>query len=204
MFRDICHKKDSGTDATTILDLVCMDKKMFLVHQGQTKPLSSYLLSKFKGAVDVAQLSDGTPWSHLVAAKIIINKIYGSLTTFALAKASNLYNYQAAVTEVQRCYLAALFFHGLSNKAHRDLKKKVHNNALTGSDTIPRTYDKFLQLADQYTSSYQQRQPGCVRGGGHCFCTKGQDGGGSGGSGSGGAYRYPHQRETPPSPRRKG
>ncbi len=68
IIRDICHKKDSGTNATTILDLVCMDKEMFLVHQGPTKPLSSYL-SKFKSAVNVVKSSDGTPWSHLAANK---------------------------------------------------------------------------------------------------------------------------------------
>jgi len=55
------------------------------------------------------------------------------------AKASNSSEYQMAATEAKRRYLAALFFHGLSNKAHRDLKKKIHNDALTGSDTVPRT-----------------------------------------------------------------
>ena len=55
--RDISRKRDGGADATTILDLVCMDKDMFLVHQAPTKLLSSYL-SKFKGAIDVADSSD--------------------------------------------------------------------------------------------------------------------------------------------------
>ena len=55
--RDISHTKDGGADATTILDLVCMDKDMFLVHQAPTKLLSSYL-SKCKGAIDVADSSD--------------------------------------------------------------------------------------------------------------------------------------------------
>ncbi len=59
-----------------------------------------------------------------------------------------------AATEAKRHYLAALFFHRLSNEAHRDLKKKIHNDALTGTNTVPRTYDKVLQLADQYKSSY--------------------------------------------------
>ena len=57
-----------------------------------------------------------------------------------------------AATEAQRRYLAALFFHGLSNEAHRDLKKKIHSYALTGSDTVPCTYNKVLQLTDQYKS----------------------------------------------------
>ncbi len=108
---------------------------------------------------------DRYPLVPPAAAKIVFNKIYGSLATFALAKASNLSNYYAAVTEAQRQYLVVLFFHGLSNEAHRDLKKKVHNNALMGLDTIPRTYNKVLQLADQYKSSYQQRQPRSIRGG---------------------------------------
>ncbi len=158
---DICHKKDGGTNATTILDLVRIDKEVFLVHQGPTKLLSSYL-SQFKGAIDVVKSSDGTPWTHLAASKIVFDKIYGSLPTFASAKASNSSDYQAAVTKAQHRYLAALFFHGLSNKAHRDLKKKVHNDALTGLDTVPCTYYKVFQLADQYKSSYQQRQPGGV------------------------------------------
>ncbi len=56
--RDISHKKDSGANATTILDLVCMDKDMVLVHQAPTKLLSSYL-AKFKGAVDVIESEMG-------------------------------------------------------------------------------------------------------------------------------------------------
>ncbi len=65
---DICHEKDGDTNAMTILDLICMDKEMFLVHQGPTELLSSYL-SKFKGVLDVVKSLDGTPWSHPAAAK---------------------------------------------------------------------------------------------------------------------------------------
>jgi hypothetical protein len=75
--RAICHKKDSGANATTILDLVRMDKDIFLVHQAPTKPLSSYLL-KFKGAVNVVKSSDGSPWSHPAATKIVYDEIYSS------------------------------------------------------------------------------------------------------------------------------
>jgi hypothetical protein len=171
--RDICHKKDGGANATTILDLVRMDKDMFLVHQAPTKPLSSYL-SKFKGAVDVIESLDGSPWSHSAATKIVYNKIYSS-SNYKTDKNSNLTDYQAAAVKAQRQYLAGLFFHGLSNKAHRDPKKKIHNDALTGSDTVPRTYNKVLQLADQYKSSYQQRQPGGGKqGGGIAFAQKGK------------------------------
>jgi hypothetical protein len=73
--RDICHKKDGGADATTILNLVRMDKDMFLVHQAPTEPLSSYL-SKFKGAVNVVKSLDGSPWSHPAATKIVFDKLY--------------------------------------------------------------------------------------------------------------------------------
>jgi hypothetical protein len=171
--RNICHKKDSGANATTILDLVQMDKDMFLVHQAPTEPLSSYL-SKFKGTVDVVELLDGSPWSHPAATKIVYDKIYSS-SNYKTNKNSNLTDYQAAAAKAQRRYLAALFFHGLSNKAYRDLKKKIHNNALTGSNTVPRTYDKVLQLADQYKSSYQQCQPGSgEQGGGIAFVQKGK------------------------------
>ncbi len=120
-----------------------MDKEMFLVHQLLIEPLLSYL-SKFKGAVDMIESSDGSSWSHPAAAKIVFEKLYGPMTMFALAKASKLAEYQGAATEAQQCYLAKLFFHSLSNKAHRDLKKKVHNNTLTGSDTVPCTYGKVL------------------------------------------------------------
>jgi hypothetical protein len=142
--RDIYHKKDSGTDATTILNLVQMDKEMILVHQSLTKPLSRYL-SKFKGTVDMVKSLDIPPWLHPATTKIVFNKLYGPKTAFASAKASNLAEYQAAASKAQCRNLAALFFHGFSNKAHRDLKKKVYNNALTGSNTIPHTYDKVLQ-----------------------------------------------------------
>jgi hypothetical protein len=75
--RDISHKRDGGTDATTILNLVRMDKEMFLVYQAPTKLLSSYL-SRFKGAVDVDESSDGSPWSHPAATKIVYNELYSS------------------------------------------------------------------------------------------------------------------------------
>ena len=152
--QDISHKKDGGANATTILDLVCMDKDMFLVHQAPTELLSSYL-SKFKGAVDVIESSNGSSWSHPAATKIVFD-ISNDPTDLESAKAINSSKHQLVATEVQRHYLAALFFHGLSNKAHKDLKKKIHNDAFTGSDTISRTYNKVLQLADQYKSSYQQ------------------------------------------------
>jgi hypothetical protein len=132
---DICHKKDGSVNATTIHDLVRMDKDMFLIHQVPTNPLSSYLL-KFKGFVDVVESSDGSPWSHLDATKIVYDKIY-SPNNYKTDKNSNSTDYQAAAAEAQRKYLAALFFHGLSNKAHRDLKKKIYNDALTGSNMIP-------------------------------------------------------------------
>ena len=135
--RDISHKKDGGANATTILDLVRMDKDMFLVHQAPTELLSSYL-SKFKGAVNVVDSSDGSPWSHPAATKIASDES-NDPADLTSAKASNSSEYQMAATEAKRRYLAALFFHGLSNKAHRDLKKKIHNDALTGSDTVPRT-----------------------------------------------------------------
>ncbi len=54
MICDICHKKDGGTDATTILNLVKMDKDMYLIHQAPNKLLSSYL-SNLKG---------GSTWSN--------------------------------------------------------------------------------------------------------------------------------------------
>jgi hypothetical protein len=94
---------------------------MFLVHQAPTEPLLSYL-SKFKGAVDVIESSDGSPWSHPAATKIVYNELYSS-SNYKTDKNSNLTDYQAAAAKAQRQYLAALFFHGLSNKAHRDLKK---------------------------------------------------------------------------------
>jgi hypothetical protein len=126
--KDISHKKDGDADATTILDLVCMDKDMFLIHQAPTELLSSYL-SKFKGAVDVVESSNGSPWSHPAATKIVFDELNNP----------NSSEYQLAATKAQRRYLAALFFHSLSNEAHRDLKKKIHNDSLTGSDTVPRT-----------------------------------------------------------------
>ena len=67
-----------------------------------------------------------------------------------------------------------LFFHCLSKDAHRDLKKKNHNNSLMGSYTVPRTYDKVLQLADQYKPTSQQRQQGGEQGSGIAFAQKGK------------------------------
>jgi hypothetical protein len=120
--RDISHKKDSGANATTILDLVCMDKDMFLVHQAPTKLLSSYL-AKFKGTVDVVESLNGSPWSHPAATKIVFDELYGP-ADLALAKANTSSEYQLAATEAQRRYLATLFFHGLSNEAHRTSRRR--------------------------------------------------------------------------------
>ncbi len=38
--------------------------------------------------------------------------------------ANNSTDYQTATAEAQRCYLAALFFHGLNNKTPRELKRR--------------------------------------------------------------------------------
>jgi hypothetical protein len=97
---NICHKKDGSANARTILDLVRMDKDMFLVHQAPTGPLSSYL-SKFKGAVNVVESSGGSPWSHPAATKILYDKIYSS-SNYKMDKNSNSTDYQAAAAEAQR------------------------------------------------------------------------------------------------------
>jgi hypothetical protein len=153
--QDICHKKDGGNNATTILDLVRMDKDMYHIHQAPNKPLSSYL-SKFKGAVDVVESSKGSPWSHPAATKITFHDLFPT-TDHDMARSSNSSEYKSATAEAHRRYLAALFFHRLSNELHGELKMKIHNDALTGSDTVPCTYNKILQLADQCKSSYQPR-----------------------------------------------
>jgi hypothetical protein len=92
------------------------------------------------------------------------------------AKSSTSSEYQVATAEAHRRHLAALFFHGLSNKSHCELKKNVHNNALMDLDTVPSTYNKVLQLADLYESSYQPLPAG-GRGGGVTFAQKGKTGG---------------------------
>ncbi len=125
---------------------------MYLIHQAPNKMLSSYL-SKFKGAVDVVKLSDSSPWSHPASTKIVLHELFPPSDHVA-AKSNNSSEYQMAIAEAHRCYLAALFLHGLSNESHRKLKKKVHNAALMGTDSVPQTYDKVLQLADQCKSSY--------------------------------------------------
>ena len=68
-------------------------------------------------------MSDRSPWSHPAATKIVYKKLYGP-SNYMTDKNNNSNNYQAADTEAQRQYLAMLFFHNLSNNAHRDLKKK--------------------------------------------------------------------------------
>jgi hypothetical protein len=135
--RDICHKKDSGADAATILDLVRMDKDMHLIHQAIYELLSSYL-SKFKGVVIVVKSSKESPWSHPATTKILFQDLF-STSDHGQAKSSNSSEYQVTMAEAHRRYLATLFFHSLSNKSHHELKKKFHNDALTGLDTVPCT-----------------------------------------------------------------
>ncbi len=172
--RDICLKKDSSTDTFTILVLINMDKDVYLIHQAPHKLLSSYL-SKFKGTVDVVKSSKESPWSHPAVTKIVFQDLF-STSNHSQAKSSTSSEYQAATAEAHHRYLAALFFHSLSNKSHRELKKKVHNDTLTGLDTVLRTYDKVLQLADQYKSSYNPHPAG-GRGGGVAFAQKRKAGG---------------------------
>ena len=120
---------------------------MFFVYLAPTKPLSSYV-SRFKGAVNVVKLLGRSPWSHPAATKIVYNKLYSS-SNYMMDKHNNSNDYQAAATEAQRRYLAALFFHGLTSATTltETSRKKIHNDALTGSDTVPRTNNKVLQLA---------------------------------------------------------
>jgi hypothetical protein len=146
---------------------------MYLIHQAPNEMLSSYL-SKFKGAVNVVKLSDGSPWSHPAATKIVFDELFSPFY-HAAAKSKNSSEYQTATAEAHHCYLAVLFFHGLSNESHHELKKKVHNNALTGNILVPQMYKKVLQLADQYFSSYQPCPAG-GSGGGVAFDQKGKAG----------------------------
>jgi diadenosine tetraphosphatase ApaH/serine/threonine PP2A family protein phosphatase len=77
-----------------------MDKEIFLVHQGPTKPLSSYL-QKFGGAVDVVVSSDGAPWAHPAATKIVFNELY-TPSNYNTDKSNNSTEYQTAATKAQR------------------------------------------------------------------------------------------------------
>ncbi len=92
LIRDICHKRKGGTNATTFLDLVRMDKDMFLIHQAPNKPLLSYL-SKFKGNIDVVESSEGSPWFHPAATKIIFDKMFDP-KDHATAKTNNSTDYK--------------------------------------------------------------------------------------------------------------
>jgi hypothetical protein len=106
--------------------------------------------------------------------KIALHDLFPA-TDHDTARSSNSSKYKSALAEAHRRHLAAFFFHGLSNESHQELKKKIHNNALTGLDTVPRTYNKVLQLADQCKSSYQPHPAG-GGGGGMAFSQKGKAG----------------------------
>jgi hypothetical protein len=66
LIHNTCHNKGGGTNATTILDLIRMDKNTYLIHQAPIKLLLSFL-SKFNEAVNVVKLSDGSLYSHPAA-----------------------------------------------------------------------------------------------------------------------------------------
>jgi hypothetical protein len=70
----------------------------------------------------MVESSDGSPWSHPATTKIVFNKLFSPLD-HAGAKSNNSSEHQMATAEAHCCYLAMLFFHGLSNKSHRKLKK---------------------------------------------------------------------------------
>jgi hypothetical protein len=98
--------------------------------------LSSYISnSKFKRAVDMVESSDGSPWLHTATKKIVFNELFPP-SDHAAAKSNNSSEYQMATTEAHHCYLVALFFHSLGNESHHELKKKNHNNALTGTNSV--------------------------------------------------------------------
>ena len=179
-----------------------MDKDMFLIHQAPNKPLLSYLL-KFKGAVDVVESSEGSPWSHPAATKIVFDKIFDP-KDHAAAKMNNSTDYKTAAIEAQHRYLAALFFHRPSNNMHKELKKKISNDALTGSDTIPQTYDKVLQLTDQFKPSYVRGTPGGTGGGGGlAFTQRGKTATATAAAAAAMAAKAPAKRKPLPVPGKK-
>jgi hypothetical protein len=96
---DICHKREGGTNTTTILNLVRMDKDMFLIQQAPNEPLSSYL-SKFKGAVDIVESSEDSPFSHPAATKIVFDKMFDP-KDHAAVKMDNSTDYKTTATEAQ-------------------------------------------------------------------------------------------------------
>jgi hypothetical protein len=122
----------------------------------------------------------------------------------AAAKTNNSADYKTAATEAQCRYLAAVFFHGLSNNAHKELKKKILNDALTGSDSVPQTYDKVLQLVDQFKPSYVRGTPGGTGGGGGlAFAQRGKTAAAMAGVATTTVAEAPIERKPHPVPSKK-
>jgi hypothetical protein len=97
---------------------------------------------KFKGAVDVVESSNGSPWSHPAATKIVFNELNALLTLCQPKQATLLKtSWQPPKHSGATLLRYSSNASAVSNEAHRDLKKKIYNDALTGSDTNPCTYD---------------------------------------------------------------
>ena len=147
------HRRDKTTPS--ILDIVQIDKRMYLTFQWKDQPTADYLW-EFQAVVDVIKSSPGgcPGWSKPVA--------------WAIANEENI-NWSVAMDNKktklmehgQTRYLVALFFAGLDNARYSQLKQDIHNKWLvTGKDDIPRTYDQVIHLAE----GFRVNQPG-FRGG---------------------------------------
>ena len=65
-----------------------------------------------------------------------------------------------AAEEGEYCLLAALFLSGLSDSKYKELKDNVHNSYLAGVDSLPRSYDAVLILADGFEPIAVRQQNG--------------------------------------------
>ena len=74
----------------------------------------------------------------------------------------------------ERRFLAALFFSVLADSKYKELKDNVHNIYLAGIDSLPRSYNAVLQLADVFKPIAVRKQNGGEKEKGVAFFSPGE------------------------------
>lgn len=131
MIHNVCHKKDG--DVITILDLVHMDKSVYLYDQSAAQGLLGFL-QELKCHVDVVEPTGGAPSCNAKAINIVLKLMHPAMDYSTLTHTSPKFKKVAAKAQSQ--YFAVMLFNVHINEVHKDLKNKctmMHSWAMTVS-----------------------------------------------------------------------
>merc|ERR1712194_333183 len=138
-------------DEVGLIEIVTLERSLALNVQGRRSEVD--YLQAFKANADAINLAGGHAGGSIAAAKLVAKEQGLDYDAADQVK-------QATIMEgAAKRYLAALAFTGLNSDRHKQLKADVrHDWVRNNTDSLPRTYERLMEMAGGYEKRDRPRQ----------------------------------------------